>query len=283
MRLCHHTSILNTFHRQLTPARSNSSIARHVRLSRILHCPRQRVAMSTTSSPAVDVIHLDSDGYSPNGKPHSLPALHYRSPYGGDADTAGGSEQADFPSDKAKELVERRGWQPSWEFGMYRQAHYHTTTHELLFVLRGDASIMLGGSDQRAKPPPPPPSSLPLRSSTTGGASGEGESEGGPKTEHHLRLRPGDILLIPAGYTHRSLESSHDFTMLGCYPRGAASWNMRYPNVNGCRYDVDEIVKLVDGAHKKALFDAQDPVKGQGQERGEGVLDRTWFREAAAH
>ncbi|SPO35952.1 uncharacterized protein PSFLO_01423 [Pseudozyma flocculosa] len=197
--------------------------------------------MSTTSSPAVDVIHLDSDGYSPNGKPHSLPALHYRSPYGGDADTAGGSEQADFPSDKAKELVERRGWQPSWEFGMYRQAHYHTTTHELLFVLRGDASIMLGGSDQR------------------------------------------DILLIPAGYTHRSLESSHDFTMLGCYPRGAASWNMRYPNVNGCRYDVDEIVKLVDGAHKKALFDAQDPVKGQGQERGEGVLDRTWFREAAAH
>ncbi|KAN0065816.1 hypothetical protein ACQY0O_000946 [Thecaphora frezii] len=143
---------------------------------------------------------------------------------------------------------------------LLRLAYYHTTTHELLVVFRGTATILLGGRDPRAKPPPP---------STT-------------QTERQLHLEAGHVLLIPAGYSHRALHSSDDFTMLGCYPRGAADWNMRYPNVNGCKYDVDEIAHLVETAEAKALFHAQDPARGLGRERGEGVLQETWFPSNAA-
>lgn len=38
---------------------------------------------------------------------------------------------------------------------------------------------------------------------------------------HLWFLTIGDVLIIPAGVSHRSLESSEDFMMVGAYPQGS--------------------------------------------------------------
>ncbi|PWN93824.1 hypothetical protein FA10DRAFT_264421, partial [Acaromyces ingoldii] len=87
---------------------------------------------------------------------------------------------------------------------MYKQAHYHTTTHELLCIVRGTATIQLGGTDERARPGPGPSSES---SCTT------------------INVEPGDVLLLPAGYAHRALQDAGGFTMVGSYPIGAEKWD----------------------------------------------------------
>jgi uncharacterized protein YjlB len=42
---------------------------------------------------------------------------------------------------------------------------------------------------------------------------------------HTLEVRAGDVLLIPAGVSHRALRRSADFCMIGAYPAGAQQWD----------------------------------------------------------
>jgi len=87
---------------------------------------------------------------------------------------------------KEMEMVfQRNDWQPAWRFGIYDYPHYHSTAHEVIGVFQGRARVSFGH---------------------TGGIT--------------TWLEPGDVVVIPAGVGHQSLETTRDFCAVGGYPVG---------------------------------------------------------------
>lgn len=82
---------------------------------------------------------------------------------------------------------------------MYHQSHYHSTTHEALGVFVGSARLRFGVSDKEA-------------------SAGSVEED----------VKPGDVIVIPAGVAHRCVNEKGGFTMVGAYPRGSRQWDMNY-------------------------------------------------------
>ncbi|SMC87669.1 cupin domain-containing protein [Pedobacter africanus] len=77
------------------------------------------------------------------------------------------------------------GWSNAFRWRVYSYHHYHTNTHEVLGVYAGNALLQLGG----------------------------------PKGEK-MHVRPGDVLILPAGTGHICLSHSDDFAVVGAYPNG---------------------------------------------------------------
>lgn len=101
--------------------------------------------------------------------------------------------------------------QPQWRYTMYSTSHFHSTTHEVLCVARGQARLCFGGEN-----------------------NGE-------------RVEPvvckGDVMIVPAGLAHRLLDDiSGDFEMVGSYPKGH-DWDMCYGRA-GEEAQVDQIARL---------------------------------------
>ncbi|CAD6928152.1 unnamed protein product [Tilletia controversa] len=184
------------------------------------------MSATNASSDPPAVILLDSDGYSPMARPSNLPALHYKRALAHlltepDAASAAAAEESSNSRKKPKTPAERveahlrqRGWESTWRFGMYKHAHYHSTTHELLTVLTGTSSILLGGRKASSSSSSTPVEETPAPTGTT---------------KQEIHLEPGDILILPAGYTHEALSHSPDFLLVGSYPEGSAPWDMKFP------------------------------------------------------
>lgn len=90
-------------------------------------------------------------------------------------------------------------------------------THELLSIIKGSATLLLGGADDIASHL----SSVSISSSA--GPGGEKSDEAGTWTT--LDVSTGDVLLLPAGYSHRALQDRGGFTMIGSYPRNGKQWD----------------------------------------------------------
>ncbi|EHJ93516.1 hypothetical protein [Vreelandella boliviensis] len=82
-------------------------------------------------------------------------------------------------------MLKRHGWPPAWRYHLYDFDHFHSTAHEALGIFRGQARARLGGPNG-----------------------------------HELMLYAGDVLVLPAGVGHASLEADDDFCMVGAYPPG---------------------------------------------------------------
>jgi uncharacterized protein YjlB len=80
---------------------------------------------------------------------------------------------------------------------MYREAHYHSTTHEGLGVFRGNARMRFGVSDD-------------------------------DNAEHGIQLTvsAGDVIVIPAGVAHCALRESGGFSMVGSYPEVRSTFHL---------------------------------------------------------
>ena len=72
---------------------------------------------------------------------------------------------------------------------MYRESHYHSTTHEGLAVFRGNARMRFGVSN-----------------------------DDNVDDAVELDVKVGDVIVIPAGVAHCSLKESGGFCMVGSYP-----------------------------------------------------------------
>ena len=83
------------------------------------------------------------------------------------------------------QLFAANNWTNSWDNGIYSYHHYHSTSHEVLGVYAGSALLHLGGE------------------------SGE-----------RLRVKAGDVIILPAGVGHKKLDASSDFAVVGAYPEG---------------------------------------------------------------
>ena len=119
---------------------------------------------------------------------------------------------------------------------MYTTSHYHSTTHEILCIIRGRAKLLFGGE---ANP-------------------GRVEQE----------VRVGDVVVVPAGVAHRLLEDVEGgFEMLGSYLKGH-SWDMCYGETG--EEDKAKAVGSVAWLEKDPLYGEDGPVLWS-REKLEGV------------
>ncbi len=87
-----------------------------------------------------------------------------------------------------EEMFKQNNWTNSWRWGVYSYHHYHSNTHEVLGVYSGNATLHMGG-------------------------------ENGTK----IRVKMGDIIVIPAGTSHKNISCSSDFAVVGAYPNAMDS------------------------------------------------------------
>ena len=102
----------------------------------------------------------------------------------------------------------QNGWENSWRNGLYAFHHYHSTAHEALGLYRGWVKAQFGGP--------------------------EGEV---------ITAQAGDVIIIPAGVSHKNVAQSPDFRVVGAYPRGQM-WDMNSGKA-GERPLADENIKNV--------------------------------------
>ena len=136
---------------------------------------------------SAEIHTFQDDGEIPNS---SLPVLIYH-------DVAAASD----PS-VCERLFGDNGWAGAWRDGIYSFHHFHSTSHEVLGIVRGSASVTLGGP-------------------------------GG----HTFEVGRGDVLVLPAGTGHFNAGSSGDLLVIGAYPDGM-SWDLR----RGDPAEHDEVV-----------------------------------------
>ncbi len=92
----------------------------------------------------------------------------------------------------AHAMFRANGWGGIWEYTVFDYTHYHPTAHEALICVAGWADIRLGGDKGR-----------------------------------EFRLTPGDCVVLPAGTGHRRMGSAPDFLVVGAYPPGQESPEIR--------------------------------------------------------
>ncbi len=94
-----------------------------------------------------------------------------------------------LPNDHApgiiEEVFDENSWYSSWRNGIHDYNHYHSTTHEVLGVYSGHCHVLLGGD-----------------------------------SGIQLLLDKGDVLIIPAGVSHRNIGATANFKCVGAYPDG---------------------------------------------------------------
>jgi uncharacterized protein YjlB len=91
-----------------------------------------------------------------------------------------------------KKLFEDNNWKNTWKQGIYTYHHYHSITHEVLGVFKGETLLLLGGENGIT-----------------------------------IFVQQGDVLVIPAGVAHMNLGKEDDVTCVGGYPDGR-EYDMNY-------------------------------------------------------
>jgi uncharacterized protein YjlB len=112
---------------------------------------------------------FEDDGAIPNSP---LPVLIYH-----------GVPEASEPG-SCERLFAENGWLGAWRDGIYSFHHFHSIAHEVLGVVAGSATVMLGGPNGS-----------------------------------ELEVNPGDVLVLPAGTGHCNL-GDQGLLVIGAYPDG---------------------------------------------------------------
>ena len=119
---------------------------------------------------------FEDDGGIPNSP---LPVLIYHG-------VAGAHDAAE-----CEQLFDANTWVPDWRDGIFSFHHFHSTAHEVLGIVQGEAAVMLGGPSGR-----------------------------------RFDVGRGDVLVLPAGTGHCNQGSSADLLVIGAYPDGMP-WDIR--------------------------------------------------------
>jgi uncharacterized protein YjlB len=136
--------------------------------------------------------------------------------------------EGDFdPAALFEELFEANGWEDGWRDGIYDFTHYHSQTHEVLGIARGSAKVRFGGANGRL-----------------------------------LFVKAGDVIVIPAGVSHRRITPSDDLLVVGAYPAAG-----KYNEYRESRDEHDRALPEI--AH--VPVPKKDPVYG-----AEGALLEMW-------
>jgi uncharacterized protein YjlB len=94
-------------------------------------------------------------------------------------------------ADAARERFAAQGWGGAWVDGVFDFHHFHSTSHEVLAVVAGSATLELGGPQGRA-----------------------------------FDVAAGDVVVLPAGTGHRRAAAAAGFTVVGAYPAGQEDYDL---------------------------------------------------------
>ena len=94
-------------------------------------------------------------------------------------------------ADDPRALFAQHGWGGSWVNGVFDFHHFHSTSHEVLAVLEGKATLELGGP--------------------------QGQS---------FDVAAGDVIVLPAGTGHRRATARDGFRVMGAYPAGQEDYDL---------------------------------------------------------
>ncbi len=134
-------------------------------------------------------------------------------------------------TDETPEMVQHflkaHEWRNSWVNSIYDFDHYHSNTHEVLVVIKGNCEVLIGGPG--------------------------GET---------FYIEQGDVIIFPAGVSHKNIGSSEDFKTIGAYPFDV-QYDMNYGKESE-HPKVDENIKNVG-------LPSCDPIFGK-----EGILFNFW-------
>jgi uncharacterized protein YjlB len=136
------------------------------------------------------------------------------------------SEKAFEPGAIIDALFESNGWGRSWRDTIYDFVHYHSQIHETMGVAQGWAEVEFGGVKGR-----------------------------------RMRLKAGDVAILPAGTGHRLIEASRGFLVVGAYPADGT-----YDECTDTRKRVEASKRVAKTPKPKG-----DPVYGSG-----GPLKAIW-------
>jgi uncharacterized protein YjlB len=84
------------------------------------------------------------------------------------------------------------GWTGVWTDTIYDYTDFYSNAHEALGIAEGRVTLRLGGDDGRL-----------------------------------VRLKAGDMLVLPAGTGHRRVGGDDGLKVIGAYPRGQSHYDMK--------------------------------------------------------
>lgn len=120
--------------------------------------------------------HFSDDGIIPN---NYLPVIVYRDICQSD----------DFETWFIARF-QANNWTNNWKNIVLRYDHFHSNTHEVLGLAKGNVKLMIGGEKGKI-----------------------------------LEFSAGDVIIIPAGVGHFSVSDNDDYLFIGGYPNGA-EWDL---------------------------------------------------------
>jgi len=157
-------------------------------------------------------LSFKDDGIFPNSV---LPLLFYRQAF---------ITEAKDPASIFEQRFANNDWTNSWRDGVYSFPHYHSTSHEVLGVYRGSATVRLGG--------------------------GRGKN---------IEVQAGDVVVIPAGVAHQNIGASDDFSVVGAYP-GGRQWDL-LRGLPGERPKADDNIAALPMPENDPIYGAEGPLR----------------------
>jgi len=157
-------------------------------------------------------LNFKDDGVFPNSP---LPLLVYR-----DAITT----DAKDPASIFEQRFAENDWTNSWRDGVYSFPHYHSTSHEVLGVYSGAATLRLG--DEHGK---------------------------------NIEVHAGDVIVIPAGVAHQNVGASDNFGVVGAYP-GGRQWDL-LRGLPGERPKADHNIAALPRPENDPIYGVEGPLR----------------------
>lgn len=154
----------------------------------------------------IQFLFFQDDGSIPNNP--NLPAAIYKKA---------------LEPDKMEDVFRQHKWSNSWINGVLHEHHYHSNTHEVLGVLTGRATLLLGGADGQV-----------------------------------IEVESGDVLVLPAGTGHKCIKAHEKFSVIGAYPNGM-DYNMKYGRPDE-RPEVIDKIKQVPLPETDPVFGEDGPL-----------------------
>jgi uncharacterized protein YjlB len=132
--------------------------------------------------------------------------------------------EAKDPATIVEQRFAENDWTNSWRDGVYSFPHYHSTSHEVLGVYSGTATLRLGGEHGK-----------------------------------NVEVSAGDVIVIPAGVAHQNVGASNDFGVVGAYP-GGREWDLLRGRP-GERPKADHNIAALPMPDSDPIYGAEGPLR----------------------